>query len=206
MASTDPTLFDRIKTTVKTALKTAQQTLAKENPAINPPLNAPIQRSPIHNLYIVQIFFCISIVGVIICWINGGNGMIVGLSVITCAMIGLLLTEIREINGFFQLLTEVGPLIFIIGLLIWYITIHATYSKYIINKQMPEIWYTFSGLIGTIIIIQLIQLYRFVYSLQHESKNPTTPIETLLMFIVSILFAWLVMIEYIIATYYRTDG
>ena len=34
----------------------------------------------------------------------------------------------------------------------------------------------------------------------------TSGVETILMFIVSILFAWLVMREYIIATYSRTDG
>ena len=163
-------------------------------------------------VYMVQIFFFISIIGVLICWINGGSGMVVGLSVITCAMIGLLLSEInifgRSESFWTQLFTKAGPLIFIIGLLIWYLTIHATYSKYIINKQMPEIWYTFSGLIGTIIVIQLIQLYRFVFAL-HENKQfdvSTSGVETILMFIISILFAWLVMIEYIIATYYRTDG
>lgn len=165
------------------------------------------------NLDMVQIFFFISVVGIVICWINGGRGMIVGLSVITCALIGLLLSEIKlfpQTTFWSELLFKAGPLIFIIGLLMWYITIYARYSKYIINKQMPEIWYTISGLIGTVIFIQLIQLYRFIFILQQGSANmdgsSTNDLETILMFIVSILFAWLVMIEYIIATYYRTDG
>lgn len=162
------------------------------------------------SVLMVQIFFFISVIGVLVCWINDEVGMIVGLSVITCAMIGLLLSEIRNFKKeafWLQLLTKAGPMIFIIGLLIWYIVIHATYSKYITNHEMPEIWYTFSTLIGTIIIIQLIQLYRFVFSFKDDPHfSSTSGLETILMFIVSILLAWLVMIQYIIATFYRTDG
>ena len=175
-------------------------------------LNLNLKNIDAKFVYMVQIFFFISIIGVILCWINGGNGRIVGLTVITCAMIGLLLYQIHLFShsGAFwtQLMTKAGPLVFIIALMIWYLMINATYSKYILNKQMPEIWYTFSGLIATTIVIQLIQLYRFMLSMK-ENKHlevSTSGVETILMFIVSILFAWLVMIEYIIATYYRTDG
>ena len=164
---------------------------------------------PKNNLDMIQLFFFISIVGIVICWINGGRGTVVGLSVITCAMIGLLLSEIKQLPQGIdlpQLFFKIGPLVFIIGLMVWYISIFATYSTFILNKQMPALWYSISGVIDTVIFIQLIQLYRFMFNDSKYDGSSTSDLENMFMFIISIMFAWLVMIEYIIATYYRTDG
>ena len=112
------------------------------------------------------------------------------------------------------------PVIILMALVGWYLSIYTKNNEAIISNEMPDSWYTFSGLIGLVLIIQLIQLYHLMSGLinkkgwakhvTHEGARDVykkySSVEGIFMMIFTVVMAWLVMIEHIIATYYTTEG
>ena len=180
---------------------------------------------------LTNVFFFMALIGLLVNWMSGENGTVPGLSIVIfslgCLLIVMLAGFSRKnarqktptMKVVMQFLMKGSPIVILMSLVGWYLTIYTKNSEYIVSKEMPDSWYTFSGLIGLVLVIQLVQLYHFMSGLIHK-KNwaENTPeamrdmyksysgSEGVFMMILTVVMAWLVMIEYIIATYYRTDG
>jgi hypothetical protein len=180
---------------------------------------------------LTNIFFFMALIGLLVNWMSGDAGTVPGLSIVIfslgCLLI-IMLAGFSKINSqkpkpamqvIIQFLMKGSPIIILMSLIGWYLTIYTKNSEYIVSKEMPDSWYTFSGLIGLILVVQLVQLYHFMSGLINKknwTKNTPealrdmyksyTGSEGVFMMIFTVVMAWLVMIEYIIATYYRTDG
>ena len=172
-----------------------------------------------------------ALIGLLVNWMSGDAGTVPGLSIVVfslgCLLIVMLAgfskknareqTPMRQV--IVQFLMKGSPIIVLMSLVGWYLTIYTKNSEYIVSNEMPDAWYTFSSLIGLILVIQLIQLKHFMSRLIHKktwAKHTPEALqdmyksysgsEGVFMMIFTVIMAWLVMIEYIVATYYRTDG
>jgi hypothetical protein len=187
--------------------------------------------SPGNLSFLTNISFFMALIGLLVNWTSGDAGVIPGLSIVLFSLSMLLIfmfagfSQMHQNNSstkivVTQFLSNGSPVIMLISLVGWYLNIYRQNYEAIISNEMPDSWYTFSGLISLVLIIQLIQLYHLMTGLIHKknwAKHLThegmrdiykkfSSVEGIFMMIFTVVMAWLVMIEYIIATYYTTEG
>lgn len=165
--------------------------------------------------YVITLLFVICGSGIIVSWINTGQNNIVGLSVIIFSLLFIFFCELalfnhKDSNGndlfWGQLLKNGSSLFIIICGLSWYLSLNVTFNDYIINNELPDSWYTFSTIIKGILFIYILQLYVYVDNIQNNLKKIYTGFESYISTFIGILLFILISIQYVIVTFYRTDG
>jgi len=181
-------------------------------------------------------------VGLLIDLMTDEAGTVPGLTVVVFAMCGLLVLSMashrpppppgaavssglwseifKAVSSVMGFILTNGPMLFMMILICWYLTIFVPNQKYIIAKEMPSAWYQMSSAIGYVIAIQLVQMWHYLeikagrkfnhhnWSNKQASNaySSYSGNSTIFMMIGCVVMAWLVMSEYVIANMYRTDG
>lgn len=162
--------------------------------------------------YIINILFFICLAGFIISWINAEQGNIVGLTIITFSLLFIFICELSLFNAaqtdiFWNQFTKHGLSLFIIiAALSWYLTLNSKFNDVIVNHELPGSWYNFSMIINATIFIYLFQLYIYIVHIMEDLNVVYNGADGYISALISILLFILISIQYIIISYYKTDG
>jgi hypothetical protein len=165
--------------------------------------------------YVINILFFICLAGFIISWINSDQGNIVGLTIITFALLFIFMCELSLFNStnssgqdifWSQLLNNGLSLFIIIAGLLWYLSLNSKFYDIIVNHELPASWYNFSIIINVTVFIYLFQLYVYIVKIMKDIHVVYKGADGYISIFISVLLFILISIQYIIINYYKTDG
>jgi len=154
------------------------------------------------NLFqILSIVGGIALAGLLVCLSNIRKAMVVGMGVAWLATILIFffsLTELNTLTLFRDFLDKSSPSFITVLLVSFYFFCIMKNKEFVVDGLMPDLWYTFSYYIVVFTGLNIVALIRFF-----EKKE--TLWNSMAMLGNTLLFAF-VVIEWIICTFYRTDG
>jgi len=143
----------------------------------------------------------IALAGLLVCLRNIRKAMVVGMGVAWVATILIFffsLTELNTLTLFRDFLDKSSPSFITVLLVSFYFFCIMKNKEFVVDGLMPDLWYTFSYYIVACTGLNIVFLIKFF-----ELKN--TRWNSFAMLGNTLLFAF-VVIEWIICTFYRTDG
>jgi len=156
------------------------------------------------------IYYSLVITGIIIVIITLGLssiiGYIVGYSFITAGLFllaGYLMFKLSNTSGFFSALTTIGPILVIVGVICYYLSIIGIYKNRITDGNVSSSYYSFSNIFLFLILLETFVLYN---ALQFKQINSINKINSMIIYLLG-LFSIIVAITInIILAYFSTDG
>jgi hypothetical protein len=154
------------------------------------------------NLYkIVSIVGGIALAGLLVCLMNIRKAMVVGIGVAWLAINVLFFLSLSDLNSsslLSEFINKSGTSLITLILVGFYFFCVMKNRDYVEDGLMPDVWYTFSYFVVICTALNIGSLVR--YYEKHDSYW-----NTMAMLGNTLLFAF-VVIEWIICTFYRTDG
>jgi hypothetical protein len=159
------------------------------------------------------IYYSLIITGILIIIITTGLssiiGYIVGYSFI-CAgfllLLGYLSFKLNGNSNFFSVLTNIGPIIAIVGILAYYISILGIYKTRITDGNIVSGYYSFSNLFLILILIQSYVFYKALQDKQFKQTNAMDKVSSMVLYLLSVISILVVISIHIILAYFTTDG
>jgi hypothetical protein len=159
------------------------------------------------------IYYCLIITGILIIIITTGLssiiGYIVGYSFICSGfllLLGYLLFKLNGSSNFLTTLTSIGPIIAIVGILAYYISILGIYKARISDGNIASGYYSFSNLFLILIFIQSYVFYKALQDKQFKQTNAMDKISSMVLYLLSVINILIVISIHIILAYFTTDG
>jgi hypothetical protein len=180
-----------------------------------------------------RLLFGMALIGVLICVMGGVGSGIPGWATASIAtlLVGVLLLietlrrtrELKEVGWVNPRMGQPSvlpwaPVLATGVVLTWYFTIVFRHNTRIQAKEMPNTWYSFGQLTGWMTFAVLLTLISLVFGSEHsgggkgglglkaavlggmgKDKQPVA-------WVMSLLLCWLVLIQYVISTYFVADG
>jgi hypothetical protein len=143
----------------------------------------------------------IALAGLLVCLRNIRKAMVVGMGVAWVATILIFFFSLTELNTlilFRDFLDKSSPSFITVLLVSFYFFCIMKNKEFVVDGLMPDLWYTFSYYIVVFTGLNIVALIRFF-----EKKESLW--NSMAMLGNTLLFAF-VVIEWIICTFYRTDG
>lgn len=162
---------------------------------------------------IEYIYYSLVITGIIIVIITLGLssiiGYIVGYSFIAAGfflLAGYLMFKLSSTSGFLSSLTTIGPILVIIGVICYYLSIIGIYKNRITDGNVSSSYYSFSNIFLFLILLENIILYNALQDKQFKQTNSINKINSMIIYLLG-LFSIIVTITInIILAYFSTDG
>jgi hypothetical protein len=105
-----------------------------------------------------------------------------------------------------NLLTNIGPIIAIVGILAYYISILGIYKARISDGNIASGYYSFSNLFLIVILIQSYVFYKALQDKQFKQTNAMDKISSMVLYLLSVISILIVISIHIILAYFTTDG
>lgn len=154
------------------------------------------------NLFqVVSIVGGIALAGLLVCLLNIRKAVIVGISVAWLALnifFFLSLSELNSASLFSDFLNKSGTTFMTLLLVGFYLFCVVKNKDYIQDGLMPDLWYTFSYFVVICTGVNILSMIKY-YEKQDSFWNSMSLLGN------TLLFAF-VVIEWIICSFYRTDG
>jgi len=154
------------------------------------------------NLYeIVSIVGGIALAGLLVCLMNIQKAMVVGIGVAWLAInifFFLSLSDLNSASLLSEFINKSGTSLITLLLVGFYFFMVLKNREYVEDGLMPDVWYTFSYFVVICTGLNIGSIVR--YYEHHDSYW-----NTMAMLGNTLLFAFIV-IEWIVCTFYRTDG
>jgi len=150
---------------------------------------------------VVSIVGGIALAGLLVCLMNIRKATIVGMSVAWLALnifFFLSLSELNSASLFSDFLNKSGTTFITLFLVGFYLFCVMKNKDYIQDGLMPDLWYTFSYFVVICTGVNILSMVKF-YEKQDSFWNSMALLGN------TLLFAF-VVIEWIICSFYRTDG
>jgi hypothetical protein len=159
------------------------------------------------------IYYSLIITGILIIIITTGLSSIVGYIVgysFICAgfflLLGYLMFKLNGTSNFLNILTNIGPIIAIVGILAYYISILGIYKARISDGNIASGYYSFSNLFLILILIQSYVFYKALQDKQFKQTNSMDKISSMVLYLLSVISILVVISIHIILAYFTTDG
>jgi hypothetical protein len=154
------------------------------------------------NLFqVVSIVGGISLAGLLVCLMNIRKAMMVGMGVAWLALNIFFFLSLSELNSsslFSDFLNKSGTTLLSLVLVGFYLFCVVKNKDYIQDGLMPDIWYLFSYFVVVCTGINILSMIKY-YEKRDSFWNSMSLLGN------TLLFAF-VVIEWIICSFYRTDG
>lgn len=159
------------------------------------------------------IYYSLVITGILIVIITLGLssiiGYIVGYSFIAAGfflLAGYLMFKLSNTSGFFSSLTTIGPILVIVGVICYYLSIIGIYKDRITDGNISTSYYSFSNIFLLLILLENVVLYNALQDKQFKQTNSMNKINSMVVYLLG-LFSIIVAITInIILAYFSTDG
>lgn len=174
-------------------------------------LYQPITRkkmSAVENIYYSLIITGIFII-IITLSLSSVIGYLLGYSFIVAGyilMLGYLLFALSGKTTLSTMLTNVGPLIALIGVILYYLSIVGMYKDRISAGIVAPSYYSFSNIFLTLILIQTMVFYRGTQSNQFKQTLTINKMTSMMFYLLTVITVLTVISIHIILAYFSTDG
>jgi hypothetical protein len=159
------------------------------------------------------IYYCLIISGIFIVIITLGLssvvGYIVGYSFIVSGFIllaGYLLFKLSNKSDVSSIIFNIGPIIAIIGVITYYLSILGMYQKRITDGNISQTYYSFSNLFLTLVLVQSWVFYGALKDKQFQETKTMNRLYSSALYLLSLINVLIVISVHIILAYFSTDG
>jgi hypothetical protein len=121
-------------------------------------------------------------------------------------MLGYLLFALSGKTTLSTMLSNVGPLIALIGVILYYLSIVGIYKDRISAGIVAPSYYSFSNIFLTLILIQTMVFYRGTQSNQFKQTLTINKITSMMFYLLTLITILVVISIHIILAYFSTDG
>lgn len=160
------------------------------------------------------IYYSLIITGIIIVIITLGLssivGYIVGYSFIAAGfslLAGYLMFKLTKASASLSIIYyTIGPILFIAGVLFYYLSIIGTYKNRITDGNISDSYYSFSNIFLLLILIQNYVFYNAIQDKQFKQTHSINKINSMVIYMLCLFSILTVITINIILAYFSTDG
>lgn len=159
------------------------------------------------------IYYSLVMTGIIIVIIALGLssiiGYIVGYSFIAAGFFllsGYLMFKLSNTSGFFSSLITIGPILVIVGVICYYLSIIGIYKNRITDGNISDSYYSFSNIFLFLILLVNIVLYNALQDKQFKQTNSINKINSMVTYLLGVFSIIVAITINIILAYFSTDG
>ena len=159
------------------------------------------------------IYYSLVMTGIIIVIITLGLssiiGYIVGYSFIAAGFFllsGYLMFKLSNTSGFFSSLITIGPILLIVGVICYYLSIIGVYRNRITDGNVSNSYYSFSNIFLLLILLANIVLYNALQDKQFKQTNSINKINSMVTYLLGVFSIIVAITINIILAYFSTDG
>lgn len=160
-----------------------------------------------------NIYYSLIITGIIIIIItlalSSVVGYLLGYSFIVAGyilMLGYLLFKLSGKTMLSTMLSNVGPLIATVGIILYYLSIVGIYKQRISQGIVAPSYYSFSNIFLTLVLIQTVVFYRATQTSQFKQSFTINRITSMMFYLLSLISILVVISIHVILAYFSTDG
>jgi hypothetical protein len=159
------------------------------------------------NDLLLNILGGITIAGLIVGFMNIRETIFLGMGICVLTLSALVVVSLSELRHTYttlsfilELISVLGNVLILLGLIMFY-TLYCLFrnKEYIRDGSMPDSWYTFSYFVIGVSGLNILSIIAYM------KYNQSYGYKAMSMLLTTILLGF-ILIEYIICSYFRTDG
>ena len=160
-------------------------------------------------IYYSLVFAGVAIIAITMGISSAIIGYLLGYSLIVAGyiiLLGYLLFKLSGKLDFSTFLSVVGPLLAIVGVSIYYLSVVGIYNKRISDGIVAPSYYSFSNIFLTMILLQTFVFYKAMQDKQFKREDTINKMVSTLSYLLSLISVLVVISIHIILAYFSTDG